>query len=414
MSRSSQRRVGPLRRSLLRPALLLVALALPSSAVAQHPFIRGDVNFDEHVTIADLSFLVDSFMPIGPMLPCPDAGDTNDVGIVDFNDATYFVDYLMRDLAVPDLPPPFTTIAGDALEAGPDPTPDTINCPPTLIIPHGPPHPGFQMKWEAPPTAVVGEQVEVFLSVTTADPIDAFSIAYRVNNKAFSLQSVDLQDTIFPAGLRATFEASDLFETRLVSSPHPDFDLLIVTSVFADDTLPHNRILFPATTGTVTDQRLLRIVFDVLLDAPTDEEVCGMTPSEPPDYKTQNAGLTNEFALLGMSRIPATQEKMTVKLDPDEAVIFSRGDSNDDGAFDLSDASYTLNWLFVGGPVPGCLNAADSNDDGVIDISDPTHTLGYLFSGTVASMPSPGFPDCDVDPPDEDELFCLFYTSCPE
>jgi hypothetical protein len=239
------------------------------------------------------------------------------------------------------------------------------------------------MQWNSPPTYLVGEQVAVFLSVTTAESIDAFSLAYRINNKAVSLQSVDFQATIFPAGLSATFEASALFETRLVASPHPDFDLLVVSSLFADATFPHNHILFPATTGAVTNQRLLRIVLDVRPDAPTDVVTCVMTPTLPNNYTVFGAGLVNEFAHTGMSRLPGTTDavKTTILLDPDEAVVFSRG---------------------------------DSNNDGVIDISDPPHTLGYLFPGSVASIPSPVFPDCDVDPPDEDELSCLFYTSCPE
>jgi hypothetical protein len=413
MSKPSQWPGGPLRRSILCPTLLLATLSLPSYAVAQGTFIRGDVNFDEHVTVSDLSSLVDSFRPTGMALPCPDAGDANDMDTVDFTDLIFLTEFLVRQSPV--LPPPFTTLGGDALEAGPDLTPDMIPCPPTSITPHGPPNPGFQMAWESPPTATVGEQVEVFLRAETAEPIDAFSVAYRVNNTVLSLQSVDFQGTIFPPGQRAAFEGSILFEARLVASPDPDFDLLIVTAVFADETFPHARIPFPPTAGPVAGVPLLRVVFDIRIDAPTGGPICTMDPAEPTDYPILAAGLFNEFTSMGMSRLPALTEpvKMTILLEPDEIVVFSRGDSNDDGAFDLSDASYTLNWLFVGGPAPGCMNAADSNDDGTIDLSDPTHTLGYLFSGSVTEIPLPGFPECDIDPADEDELDCNTYESCP-
>jgi subtilisin-like proprotein convertase family protein len=39
---------------------------------------------------------------------------------------------------------------------------------------------------------------------------------------------------------------------------------------------------------------------------------------------------------------------------------FRRGDANVDGELNLTDALYTLNGLFLGGPRPGCLDAADA------------------------------------------------------
>ncbi len=71
--------------------------------------------------------------------------------------------------------------------------------------------------------------------------------------------------------------------------------------------------------------------------------------------------------------------------------MFVRGDSNGDTQFDtdgtlkpkvnLADAINTLNFLFQGGPEPGCMDAADANDDGRIDITDAVYTLNFLFSG---------------------------------
>ena len=67
---------------------------------------------------------------------------------------------------------------------------------------------------------------------------------------------------------------------------------------------------------------------------------------------------------------------------------FLRGDSNGDGKVDISDASFSLNWLFASGGEPTCLDAADSNDDEKVDISDSIYSLGYLFLGG----PPPKFP----------------------
>jgi hypothetical protein len=67
---------------------------------------------------------------------------------------------------------------------------------------------------------------------------------------------------------------------------------------------------------------------------------------------------------------------------------FYRGDANGDLQVDLSDAIFTLSFLFQGGLEPTCLDAADTNDDGDLDISDAVRLLNYLFLG---APPPPGF-----------------------
>ena len=71
---------------------------------------------------------------------------------------------------------------------------------------------------------------------------------------------------------------------------------------------------------------------------------------------------------------------------------FLRGDCNDDGDVNIADATCALNWLFAGGPMPGCLAALNTNGDGAVDIADPVYLLGFLFGG--GSAPAAPFPDC--------------------
>ncbi len=72
---------------------------------------------------------------------------------------------------------------------------------------------------------------------------------------------------------------------------------------------------------------------------------------------------------------------------PAVAKIFMRGDSNNDSQVNISDPIYTLNYLFLNGKKPDCLDAADSNDDGQIDVSDPIANLLHSFGGL--NIPSP-------------------------
>ena len=84
---------------------------------------------------------------------------------------------------------------------------------------------------------------------------------------------------------------------------------------------------------------------------------------------------------------------------------FLRGDSNDDGQVDVSDAVAVLSYLFQGGVAPYCADASDANDDGEVNIGDPIVVLRSLFQGTariMAPYPRAGYDrtpdelDCDV------------------
>ena len=83
---------------------------------------------------------------------------------------------------------------------------------------------------------------------------------------------------------------------------------------------------------------------------------------------------------------------------------FVRGNSNNDARVDLSDSVYTLNYLFIGGEEPNCLDAADSNNDSRVDISDGVYSLNFLFLGG-PPIPPP-YPACGLDEGPVDLLGC--------
>src|SRR5687767_4569652 len=60
---------------------------------------------------------------------------------------------------------------------------------------------------------------------------------------------------------------------------------------------------------------------------------------------------------------------------------FIRGDSNGDGARDLTDAVLGLNSLFQEGQSAPCRKSLDVDDNGTVDITDPIALLAYLFLG---------------------------------
>jgi hypothetical protein len=82
---------------------------------------------------------------------------------------------------------------------------------------------------------------------------------------------------------------------------------------------------------------------------------------------------------------------------PCAQVPFVRGDGNDSGRVDISDAVNTLGYLFLGSPRPPCLGA------------DPVYTLTFLFGGGPA-IPPP-HPSCGVDAGPE-RMSCATYSHC--
>lgn len=88
---------------------------------------------------------------------------------------------------------------------------------------------------------------------------------------------------------------------------------------------------------------------------------------------------------------------------------FLRGDSNDDGIFNIADAVYLLAALLVpGSPASACSDASDVNDDGALDIADAVYQLVALF---VSGSPGPS-ADCVADTT-TDPLDCAVSSSCP-
>ncbi|MDF1544674.1 MAG: CHRD domain-containing protein [bacterium] len=65
------------------------------------------------------------------------------------------------------------------------------------------------------------------------------------------------------------------------------------------------------------------------------------------------------------------------------------GDANDDGAVDITDLTYTVDFMFAGGPFPVCESEGDFNGDGATDITDLTARVDFMFAGGPAPICGP-------------------------
>jgi hypothetical protein len=135
-------------------------------------------------------------------------------------------------------------------------------------------------------------------------------------------------------------------------------------------------------------------------------------------------------ATIPCSSLPASGSLCVVCIGPDgteksaccqytcqTAPIFNRGDADDNGALQLTDAIRVLSFLFLGQQAPTCMDAADADDNGRIELTDAIRILQFLFLGQAPPAP-PGPPElgpCGPDPTPNDagtDLGCERYTSC--
>ena len=91
--------------------------------------------------------------------------------------------------------------------------------------------------------------------------------------------------------------------------------------------------------------------------------------------------------------------------------LFVRADADDNGAVQLTDGIFILNFLFIGGAAPTCGDAADADDNGALQLTDGIFILNFLFLGG-APPSTPGL-DCGEDPADPDDtLGCDTFNGC--
>lgn len=108
--------------------------------------------------------------------------------------------------------------------------------------------------------------------------------------------------------------------------------------------------------------------------------------------------------------LPGTPTSITIPARVPDSVgpQFVRGDANDDGLVDLSDAIEVLTRLFVVSDDPDCPTAHDVNADELRDVSDAIALLTFLFQSGSPIL-APPFPSCGSD---MSPLGCPQFDSC--
>ncbi len=131
----------------------------------------------------------------------------------------------------------------------------------------------------------------------------------------------------------------------------------------------------------------------------------GFSANLNPYYRlayAQLIGMDNQVIVRGVApdvelrEADNPEEEFEIRQESDEDVSFIRGDSDKDGRVTLTDAVRILSYLFQGGEIPSCLDAADVDDNGKVDLTDAIKILNFLFNG--GNPPQQPFPEIGEDP----------------
>lgn len=155
---------------------------------------------------------------------------------------------------------------------------------------------------------------------------------------------------------------------------------------------PHDGRKLPAGDH----QAIMNLIFNVSSGAPQ-----GATTQISLVNNREVSNILNIFTVDGTTKIPALTSSTVeiLVMQPPYPRLFLRGDVDGNGSVEITDAIRLLNYLFLGGDPPTCLDAADVADSGSIDISGAISILNYLFLG--GRPPAIPFPNQGLDPTED-------------
>jgi hypothetical protein len=316
-------------------------------------FIRGDANGTSSVDNSDVLRILSYLLrPGGGSLSNFDAADVNDDGMVSYLDALRLVNYLFLGGPMP--LPPFPG-------AGVDPTTPSLPPPVSLLD-------AFSI---ADGDFCSGVSTTIVVEMTNVAPADGFTVSIAYDPDIIDVSSVTLAPGL-PAPTAGTTPllGVDPAAGRILAAV--DFTAPLPASA----SLPIIEI-----TGTPL-QFPKRFAYFCFRDGPVPgfvfNEIINLSPSCTATRPTLNSG---RFAAV---------------------TPFTRGDCNQDGLTDISDPIAMLLCLFqdpafFAAVCATCLDACDANDDEDFDLSDAIFELDYLFIGNVTTLPPP-FGVCGKDP----------------
>ncbi len=240
----------------------------------------------------------------------------------------------------------------------------------TFSVPDGFFYNGYGLKVATVAAPPASNPIVVGVSATSPDPLGAISFGLLFDSALVTLDDITVEGTL---AQNAAFASANIDNDGGVAT----YGLLMSFS---------NSQEFPAGS----DRLAARIVARTRPTAPVGAvailELAGDVGSPSIRLIFTPAGSANEFT-------PATENGA---INIAEGVRFVRGDANDDGTVNITDALTILNVLFNAELDIRCGKAMDANDDGDVNVSDAVWVLNFLFASGRPILPP--YPEPGIDP----------------
>jgi hypothetical protein len=99
---------------------------------------------------------------------------------------------------------------------------------------------------------------------------------------------------------------------------------------------------------------------------------------------------TQQVTIVADDLIPSSGTTASFNYDLEEGYHYVNGDANRDGAPNVGDAVFLINFVFKSGPGPDPLGAGDANCDHDVNVGDAVKIINYVFKS--------GEPPCYFEP----------------
>ncbi len=377
-------------RAVLGLSMVLVLILGPSAPLTAEDFIRGDVNDDGHVSIADLVRLISHVLMMGEQPICYDSADIDDDGQVALNDAIVLVSFLFGPTGAAPLPAPYP-------DPGQDPTADALS---PCNVPTGEP--------------VGAELPHVFCFSSVASDNEGFALAagqgpvwipIKVSSEmpfegmtiSISYDPNQLDSLVLDFTEGAPYDYGADLRISQISPNYPGR----VYGYVVMEMLP------PITTTAIpfgADLLVGHIIIEPNADLPMGSQIEISFETLPPSG--DEPPIRNELVWGGAGTIYPTTHPLTATVVA-ASEIFIRGDTNRDGAVDITDGLTLLQYLFLGqGVSVPCLDACDVDDNGAVNLADALRVLYTLFEPSQTAPPAHPYPYQGIDRTPNDNLPC--------
>ncbi len=388
---------------------IVVAGALVT--VRADDFLRGDVNTDGTLSVADMIQLERALFESAGLPTCLDAADVNDDGVVNISDSVNLLIMFFHS-SFGQTPIPFVTPPEPFPAPGGDPTnDDLLDCERYEVIPPMSTDDTIRL---GDVDAAPGEVVEIPIYIRASVPVSGLQLVVEYDPTVLQIESgmesLDFAGSWFEQYFGKTFTIvyrdGHGTSTFVYSDTGPMFNALSSfpsEGFFTVGVVGH--IAFPSEFAIESSDAevLVGSIRALVSGDATPGTKITVTPKDGPDGDGFGSfGLRNELTYQGESRLatilPATNPGvLNVAVDGDIS-FFVRGDSNRDDAVNIADPLRTLMFLFAEGETVelACPDAADANDSGGIDVSDALYTLNFLFTNG-PTLPAP-YPAKGRDP----------------